>query len=59
MTKVKKGDVLIARKSGYDKLVVGFTTKPDGERRARLRDLTSGRETKTKVDGILKNYALA
>ena len=56
---VKKGDLLISRKSGYDKFVVGFTTKPDGIRRARLQDVSTGRETRTKVDSISKNYALA
>lgn len=52
---IKRGDVVRSRRSGVVRTVVGFTTKPDGVKRARLQN-KYGDETKTVADSITRNY---
>lgn len=52
---VRRGARYQRRRTGIVREVIGFTTKPDGIRRARLADST-GSETRVRVDQILKTY---
>lgn len=54
-TPVRRGSYFQRRRTGRTAQVIGFTTKPDGIRRARLVD-SAGRETRVAVSQILKTY---
>lgn len=55
-TAVKRGQWFQSRRHGTVRELIGFTTKPDGIRRARLRDPLTENETKVKAEQILKSY---
>lgn len=55
MAKVSRYDLVTDRRSGKTKTVVGFTTKPDGIRRARLVD-DAGKESRVRTDQLGRNY---
>lgn len=57
VSKVKKGETLSSRRTGKTRTVIGFTSKPDGLRRARLID-SGGNETRVRVDQLGRNYTL-
>lgn len=54
-TTIKRGQLYKKRRTGTVRELKGFTTKPDGVKRARLVDVY-GRETKVRVDQFTKTY---
>ena len=52
----KKGATVRRKKDGAKAEVLGFTTKPDGVRKARLKYIESGRETKVANETFTKNF---
>ena len=56
-TTIKRGQTYRRRRTGVIRTVEGFTTKPDGIRRARMIDPNGElREARVKVDQLLKSY---
>jgi hypothetical protein len=56
-TTIRRGLRLRSYRNGSDRFeVVGFTKKPDGIRRARVRNLSLGTVSQIKVTGLFQNY---
>jgi hypothetical protein len=59
MGRIKKGMIVESRRSGIRREVVGFTKKPDGQKRAKLQHEDRPDDvTVALVDSISKNYAI-
>jgi hypothetical protein len=57
-TTLKRGTRVQSRRTFTVKEIIGFTTKPDGVKRARLQDIDTGRITASRPDNVLKNHSI-